>query len=246
MEGLTASQKYFYLYLITNPSVNQLGLYAISLQRIAFETGLQIEDVEKHFKFFEEKGKVVRSSTTLEFVITRFWAHNKSTSPKLVTHVKDIIKTVKDKSLLRFIHDIEELIDVNSIPKSANQPAPTPTPTTNITTTDTSANAIPTLEEVLGEAEMRAINKEHAEFWYNEMEAKQPEPWTIVRGEKLYPVTNWRKKMFQDCGSGGWVSREFNSKSKNSPSSDAQIEEFAQSTARQLAQYKQNKLGVTV
>jgi len=44
---LTPEQKYFYIYLLTNEKTKQCGIYEITLRAIAFDTGYNVETVEK-------------------------------------------------------------------------------------------------------------------------------------------------------------------------------------------------------
>ena len=59
--GLTPEEKYFYLYLITNPHTKQCGVYELPPKLIELETGYNTETVQKLFKnllgFLEKKKK---------------------------------------------------------------------------------------------------------------------------------------------------------------------------------------------
>lgn len=58
IETLDNKEKLLFLYLLTNPLANILGIYEISLSRISFDTGLTIDTVEKALKGFERNLKV--------------------------------------------------------------------------------------------------------------------------------------------------------------------------------------------
>lgn len=58
-EGLDASQKLLFIYLITNSHNNLIGVYEVSIRKIAFETGLNIETVKKGLEGFGRVGKVL-------------------------------------------------------------------------------------------------------------------------------------------------------------------------------------------
>lgn len=58
IETLDSKEKLLFLYLLTNPLANILGIYEISLNRISFDTGITIESIEKGLKGFESAGKV--------------------------------------------------------------------------------------------------------------------------------------------------------------------------------------------
>lgn len=109
VEEMTPEQKLFFLWLITNPSNNQIGLYEFSPKRCAFETGWNTDTIEKLIVHFENCGKVVRSTKTNEICITKFYFHNKSSSPKVQTHVNQLLTDVKDKSLIQYIYSMDTL-----------------------------------------------------------------------------------------------------------------------------------------
>ena len=109
IEDLTPEQKFFYLYLITNPSINQIGLYEFSFKRASFETGYNQETIEKLLLFFEHEEKIKRSFITKEILVVKFWHHNKSSSPKVISHVNSLLDNVKDKSLIQYIYSMDTL-----------------------------------------------------------------------------------------------------------------------------------------
>lgn len=59
IEELRPEEKLIFLYLLTNPMTNMLGIYEVSIKRISYDTGLTSERVEKSLKIFESKGKVI-------------------------------------------------------------------------------------------------------------------------------------------------------------------------------------------
>lgn len=107
IEELTPEQKFFYIYLITNPNVNQIGLYEFSLKRACFETGYNTDTVSKLLDYFEGIGKIKKSNTTREILVVKFYWHNKSNSPKVVTHVNQLLTQVKDTSLIQYIYGMD-------------------------------------------------------------------------------------------------------------------------------------------
>jgi len=57
-EELTTSEKLLFIYLITNEKTNMLGVYEVSIKKIAFETSIDKATVEKALKGFERDGKI--------------------------------------------------------------------------------------------------------------------------------------------------------------------------------------------
>ena len=54
---LTPEQKLIWIYLLTNPLCNLVGIYEITPKRIAFDTGIQIGTVRKALELFEKAKK---------------------------------------------------------------------------------------------------------------------------------------------------------------------------------------------
>ena len=107
LDSFTPEQKYFYLYLITNPFNNQIGIYKFSISHASLHTGYNRETIEKLLKWFELKGKIKRSKTTSEIVVCKFWHYNKSNSPKVINHCDALFKEVKDRSLIQYVYGMD-------------------------------------------------------------------------------------------------------------------------------------------
>lgn len=52
-------EKYFYLYLLTNPQATQDGIYEISLEQLAEKSRLSIETVQALIRRFTEDYKLI-------------------------------------------------------------------------------------------------------------------------------------------------------------------------------------------
>lgn len=57
--GLDPSEKLLFLYLLTNPLCNLLGVYEISIRRISFDTGFEKDMVEKMLDRFVRDKKII-------------------------------------------------------------------------------------------------------------------------------------------------------------------------------------------
>lgn len=103
VQDLTPEQKFFYLYLLTNDKATIAGVYEITLRQISYQTGYNIETVEKLVGFFTEKGKIMFSRDTNEIAIKNWGKYNGSDSPKVRTLVSRVINSVKNKELVHFL-----------------------------------------------------------------------------------------------------------------------------------------------
>lgn len=97
---MTPEEKYFYLYLLTNPYTTQSGIYEISRKIMAFETGYHLETIDKLLAKFEEKGKIKFDPETNEIFLKNWLKYNWSNSPKVITAVIESLKKVKSTDIL--------------------------------------------------------------------------------------------------------------------------------------------------
>lgn len=106
---LTPEQKFFFIYLLTNPKVSQCGIYEISLKQMEFETGYNKDTIEKLLKIFEKKGKIRFSISTSEICIPNFSKYNYNSSPKVRIHIIKELNQVKDKTLIQYLYGINTI-----------------------------------------------------------------------------------------------------------------------------------------
>jgi len=59
VRGQTPTERYVYLYLLTNPLTNIAGIYEITTDRIQFDTALRKQDVKRILDSFRESGKAI-------------------------------------------------------------------------------------------------------------------------------------------------------------------------------------------
>lgn len=118
-EEMTPEDRYFFLYLITNPNTTQIGIYSLTKKQMAFDLGYSIESVNSLMDRFENHHKlIVYNNETRELVIKN-WAKynlNKGGKPMLDCVSKEL-REVKDKGLISLIYpliqnsSIRELFD---------------------------------------------------------------------------------------------------------------------------------------
>ena len=109
VDSFSPEDKYFYLYLMTNPHTNLAGCYEVSLKQISDETGYAKETVEKLIDRMEETHKVIRySKTTKEILILNWSKYNWTKSSDFQKPLLKEIDAVKDADFKAFL---EETID---------------------------------------------------------------------------------------------------------------------------------------
>lgn len=100
---LTPEQRYFYIYLLTNPNVKQCGIYEISLRQIVFHTGYNKDTVINLLTLFESLKKIKYSKDTNEVALLNFLKYNGSESPSIRKCIEKDLKAVKNKDLIELI-----------------------------------------------------------------------------------------------------------------------------------------------
>ena len=102
VDDFSPEDKYFMLYLLTNPFSTQLGIYEISIKQVAFQMGYYMDAVKVLIDRFENKyGMILFSTETNEIAIKNFLRHSiiKGGAPVRDCLIKEI-KRVKNKDLI--------------------------------------------------------------------------------------------------------------------------------------------------
>ena len=78
-------EKLLFLYLLTNPLTNIAGIYEVQNRRIAFDTGIDKEMVEKILGRFERDGKIVRKG---DWLFIKNFIKNQSLNPSVLSGIR--------------------------------------------------------------------------------------------------------------------------------------------------------------
>ena len=98
MDSFTPEDRYFYLYLMTNPHTSLCGCYEITLGQMALETGYQKEVINKLIVRFTENHDVIRYDVkTSEMLILNWHKYNWSESEKTMIGVQKGIDSIKNE-----------------------------------------------------------------------------------------------------------------------------------------------------
>lgn len=104
--GLSPSEKYFYLYLITNSMTNLCGIYKFNLKLAELETGYSAESIQEHLYSLEEYGKIRISKSSKEIMIVNWFKHNFKNNKTTKLSIRKELREVKDKEFLKLIYEI--------------------------------------------------------------------------------------------------------------------------------------------
>lgn len=95
--------RYFMLYLLTNPHTTLLGVYELNPKVCAFELGYSVEAVKVLLDRFENKYGLIKRSGN-EIAIKNFLRYSVNKGGKPIEDcLKREIENVKDKSLVQFV-----------------------------------------------------------------------------------------------------------------------------------------------
>ncbi|MDM5320386.1 conserved phage C-terminal domain-containing protein [Bacillus pumilus] len=105
-EELTPEDRYFYLYLITNPNTTQIGIYPITKKQMGFDLGYSIESVNSLMdRFINHHKLILYNNDTREMAIKNWPKYNLNKGGKpILDCVTKELKEVKDKSLMSVLY----------------------------------------------------------------------------------------------------------------------------------------------
>lgn len=106
-DDFSPEDRYFMLYLLTNPHTTQLGIYSVSVGKMAFELGYSKEAVRVLLDRFEVKYNIIKwSRETDEIAIRNYLVYSITTGGKPVMDcLLRETKEVRNRDLLRYIYN---------------------------------------------------------------------------------------------------------------------------------------------
>ena len=106
IDDFTPEDRYFYMYLFTNPHTNLCGCYEISFRQMVVEVGYSRESIENLVRRFEEYHRVIQySKETKEILLLNWWKHNWTKSDKYVSALKNEIEKVKEPAFRSYLYN---------------------------------------------------------------------------------------------------------------------------------------------
>lgn len=105
VEEFTPEDRLFYLYLLTNPSTTQIGIYQITKKTMAFELGYSIESINALMDRFIRHHKLIDyNPETREIVILNWGKHNfKRAGKPIVDLVTKELRNVKHRPYIQLV-----------------------------------------------------------------------------------------------------------------------------------------------
>jgi len=163
VDDFTPEDRYFYLYLITNPHTNLAGCYEVSTRQMANETGYSKETIERLIaRFISVHGVIKYSSDTKEVLLLNWHRYSWTKSDRFrVALIKDI-NTVKDSAFKEYLMQLYDGADTVSIPYSYGMDTTvTVTDTDTVSDTDSDADSV---KENKNTKNIKNPKKEYGEY----------------------------------------------------------------------------------
>ena len=110
-DDFTPEDKYFYIYLLTNPQTNICGCYEISYSQMTRNTGYNKDTIIRLLDRFENVHKIIKfDKNTKEILILNWYKYNWSKSEKTLTGVENVAKHIKSEVFKKYVLDVVNCI----------------------------------------------------------------------------------------------------------------------------------------
>ncbi|WP_066389160.1 hypothetical protein [Neobacillus mesonae] len=116
-EEMSPEDKYFYLYLLTNPNTTQIGIYQITKKQMAFDLGYSIESVHALMERFIHHHLLIRyNPETRELAIKNWGKDNLHACGKpVIDCIVSELKEVEDHSLIQYVAESIQKQEIRSL-----------------------------------------------------------------------------------------------------------------------------------
>lgn len=106
-DDFTPEDKYFYLYLLTNPHTNICGCYQIGEKQFSRETGYNSETISRLISRFENVHDVIRyDPETKEILILNWHKYNWTKSEDLRNNVRKVAENIKSDAFKEYVFSL--------------------------------------------------------------------------------------------------------------------------------------------
>ena len=103
-DDFSPEDKYFYLYLLTNPHTSISGCYEISMKQCTRETGYTEDSVRKLLKRLSDVHGVIKyDPQTKEVLLLNWHKYNWSKSPNFIRGIKETLPYIKNREFKEYI-----------------------------------------------------------------------------------------------------------------------------------------------
>ena len=118
-DDFTPEDKYFFLYLLSNPHTSVTGCYEISLKQMERETGYNADTIARLIQRMQDVHKVIRyDQETKEILIVNWHKYNWTKSENLIKSVIRVAQYIKSAEFKKYVLDTVCIRYGYSIPTS--------------------------------------------------------------------------------------------------------------------------------
>lgn len=105
LKDMTPGDKYFYLYLLTNPRTTHIGIYPITKKEMAFDLEVSLESVHLLMKRFEEHYQLIRYNSKTREIAIKSWGIEilQKCGKPFMDCICSELKEVEDHTLIPYV-----------------------------------------------------------------------------------------------------------------------------------------------
>lgn len=115
IERLSPEDRYFYLFLLTNPLCTECGIYEISLSKICSYTGYNMDTVKSIINRFVVSGKIVYNEATYEMGIIKKMRYLDRLGKPVLDCLSAELKRIKDIQLIKIVGECADNEQVKAL-----------------------------------------------------------------------------------------------------------------------------------
>lgn len=193
-DEFTPEDKYFYLYLLTNPHTNLCGCYEISVKQISREIGYTEDAVCGLMKRFTEVHNIIRYDLKNKEILLLNWSkYNWTKSSKFTTALEKEMQSIKTKEFKEYL--IGKLYGIDTVSSIDEY---------GIDTTDTVSDTDTVNKEIIKRIINYLNNKCGTNYRYN---TKNTVEHINARLSEQYTEEDFYTVIDKKCGE--WIGTEF-------------------------------------
>ena len=103
-DDFTPEDKYFYIYLLTNPQTNICGCYEVSYSQMTRHTGYNKDTIIRLLERFDKVHNVIKfDQKTKEVLILHWYKYNWNKSEKTLSGVENTAKYIKSAQFRKYV-----------------------------------------------------------------------------------------------------------------------------------------------
>jgi len=119
---LSDSEKLIFIYLLTNSETNLAGCYEITLEKIAFNTGIEPAKIDKILKKLEQDNKI---RYVKEFIIIKNFLKHQKINKSMATNIDKTISQLPEEIKQAYLEFVKPEIYLDTLSTPCQHPVDT-------------------------------------------------------------------------------------------------------------------------